>query len=255
MSKERSVELKKFLEELATDSECDFTDLNAVDGCDDNALHRALWGKEFAIGRELIELGIDLNAHGDLGKTPVHVAASQGYVEMLDLMVEHGADLFALDEGKYTPIMSAALRNQKVSVAFLRQHMKQSDELKKFLAALGDGADEVALKAAIFDDKFELVRELVYLGFDRFCADEEGRQPIHHAASIGNLEVVKLLVRASCITSKLDGDGYSPLSLAELFEHKDVAEYLRGVSLQIQKDNLRRAKLKVERLRNDNKVE
>ena len=121
------------------------------------------------------------------------------------------------------------------------------------MAALGDGADDVALKAAIFDDKFELVRELVYLGFDRFCVDEDGRQPIHHAASVGNLEVVKLLVRANCITNKLDGDGYSPLSLAELFEHKDVAEYLRGVTLNIEKDNLRRAKLKLERLRKTTK--
>ena len=163
MDLKRSDELKAFLRDLSSDRELDFTDLNAVDSLGDNALDAALWSEHFAIARELIELGIDLNAHGDLGKTPVHVAATRGYVEILQLMVEKDADLFALDEGSYTPIMSAALRKQENSVAYLRTMMKRSPEVEAFLEEFGKSADEIALPAAILDEKLELVRELVFL--------------------------------------------------------------------------------------------
>ena len=74
MALERSDELKEFLLRLASERELDFTDINAVDSLGDNALAAALWSEHFEVARELIELGIDLNTHGDLGKTPVHVA-------------------------------------------------------------------------------------------------------------------------------------------------------------------------------------
>ncbi len=40
-----------------------------------------------------------MNKAGDLGYTPLHVACMKGNLKMVKLLVEAGADLFALDEG------------------------------------------------------------------------------------------------------------------------------------------------------------
>ncbi len=47
----------------------------------------------------LIDAGIELNKAGDLGFTPLHVACMRGNLEMVKLLVNRGADLFALNEG------------------------------------------------------------------------------------------------------------------------------------------------------------
>ncbi len=82
----------------------DFSDLNAAVDCEgENALHSALWGDYFAEAHELISLGIELNVHGDMGDTPLHVATRKGLLKTVQLLVEKGADLFAISEWGNTP--------------------------------------------------------------------------------------------------------------------------------------------------------
>jgi ankyrin repeat protein len=78
----------------------DFTDLNATSSDGDNALHCVVrWG-DVGAARTLLDAGIEVNQAGDLGYTPLHVACMQGNPEMVLLLIEKGADLFALSEGE-----------------------------------------------------------------------------------------------------------------------------------------------------------
>jgi ankyrin repeat protein len=49
--------------------------------------------------RLLIEAGINMDQHGDLGRTPLHEAASRGHRDMVLLLIESGADVHARTEG------------------------------------------------------------------------------------------------------------------------------------------------------------
>lgn len=77
----------------------DYSDLNAVNCDGENLLHVAVLWRDIDMIRKLIAVGININQPGDLGFTPLHEACSQGSMEMVKLLVEAGADVFALSEG------------------------------------------------------------------------------------------------------------------------------------------------------------
>jgi ankyrin repeat protein len=87
------------LHEMADFADTDFSNVNATSGDGDNALHCVVrWG-DLAAAKTLIDAGIEVNKAGDLGYTPLHVACMKGNTEMVKLLIDRGADLFALSEG------------------------------------------------------------------------------------------------------------------------------------------------------------
>jgi len=54
-----------------------------------------------------IELGSDINAVNPVGDTAVHIAAIQGYAEVVKLLASKGADLNARNAKGLTPLAAA----------------------------------------------------------------------------------------------------------------------------------------------------
>lgn len=77
--------------------------------------------------KALIEAGIDVNKAGDLGYTPVHVACMQGNAKMVQLLIESGADLFALSEGD-SPFATARLSGHDNICELLAPLMEQAQK-------------------------------------------------------------------------------------------------------------------------------
>jgi ankyrin repeat protein len=100
---ERSERLNKFLkylkEYIPSFEDADFSDISWCNHEGENALHIAIIRHEYNIAKELIDLGIEINARGDLGHTPLHEAASMTDLRFVKLLVESGADVHALSEG------------------------------------------------------------------------------------------------------------------------------------------------------------
>ncbi|MFC0625125.1 DinB family protein [Kribbella deserti] len=70
----------------------------------------------------LVELGFDLNARDHLGRTAAHLAAGTGQVDVLRLLVEHGADLTIEDpEFHATPLGWAQWFKQPEATAYLTE--------------------------------------------------------------------------------------------------------------------------------------
>ena len=104
--------------------QADFSDINvcAIDG--DNALHWVVRSRDRSAAKSLIDAGINLNKAGDLGYTPLHVACMRGDLEMVRLLVESGADVFAKSEIDTTPFASARLAGHDRICKLLRPLMK-----------------------------------------------------------------------------------------------------------------------------------
>jgi len=105
-------------------AEADFSDVNACSTDGDNALHSVVRWKDKSAAKVLIDAGINVNKAGDLGYTPLHVACIQGDVEMVRLLIENGADLFAISEGD-TPFTSARLARHDHVCDLIGPLMKQ----------------------------------------------------------------------------------------------------------------------------------
>jgi ankyrin repeat protein len=87
------------LRQTADFARTDFSDVNATCSDGDNALHCVVRWDDLTAAKVLIDGGVDINKAGDLGYTPLHAACMKGNAEMVKLLVDKGADLFALSEG------------------------------------------------------------------------------------------------------------------------------------------------------------
>jgi len=109
-------------------AETDFSDVNTCCSDGDNGLHFVVrWG-DLSAAKALIDAGINVNKAGDLGYTPLHVACMKGNLEMVKLLIDRGADLFALSEGD-APFASARLGGHDHVCDFLAPLMKQAQSL------------------------------------------------------------------------------------------------------------------------------
>jgi len=86
----------------------------------------------------------------------------------------------------------------------------------------------------------QLVSQLIYKGVDIAKGDYDRRTPLHLAAAIGALDIVRKLVWNQADVNALDRFGYTPLYEAVQRGHDDVADYLRsqGAILKIDDDDL-----------------
>jgi len=121
----------RFLDSLRESPDFAGTDLSDINACcidGDNALHFAVRDGDLSVATALIEDGIEINKAGDLGYTPLHVACMTGNAEMVQLLVERGADLFALSEGD-VPFTVARLAGQDRICELLQPLMERSRSL------------------------------------------------------------------------------------------------------------------------------
>lgn len=77
----------------------ELVDVNTTNSMGDNALHCVcLWG-DVEAAKALINAGINIDQFGERGYTPLHIACMAGHIAVVELLVAHGADLFAQSEG------------------------------------------------------------------------------------------------------------------------------------------------------------
>lgn len=86
-----------------------------------NALGLAIFFRHPEVARLLIERGADVTApaRNAMLVAPVHAAATQGDREILQLLLERGADPNARQQGDYTPLHSSANRGDHDSARLL----------------------------------------------------------------------------------------------------------------------------------------
>ncbi len=114
-------EVQQILERVkdTADFACvEFQDINTANVCGDNALHCVIvWG-DYEAACVLVENGIDIQKHGEHGYTPLHVACQFGRKDIAEMLIKHGADLYARTEGDI-PFTVARLNNHDDICDFL----------------------------------------------------------------------------------------------------------------------------------------
>jgi hypothetical protein len=193
-------------------------------------------------------------------------AARRGFMDRVRLLVEHGADVATpgLRDGR-TPYEAAVLTGHDAIAAYLVAHgakPAELDPLSAFEAACvaGRAADARAalarhpdlfdrlglhgrlrlLQRAVEGGQLEGIRLMAELGFELSGStrhDNAGinlaTTPLHNAAWIGNLEMVRLLVAlGSDPTARDPRFDATPAGWAAYNQHADVAAYLEKVEAE-----------------------
>jgi uncharacterized protein len=145
--------------------------------------------------RELIEQGADVNAKDGTQQTALHYAAGEGTADpaTIELLLDEGARVDALDAQGNTPLIRAARRGYPELVRPLVEAGADVDHVNR----LGWTA---LLESVIFGDGSEpyaqTVRVLVEAGADARLPDVHGVPPRTHAELAGQTEVAAILREA-----------------------------------------------------------
>uniref|UniRef100_W5N5I7 asparaginase n=1 Tax=Lepisosteus oculatus TaxID=7918 RepID=W5N5I7_LEPOC len=146
------------------------------------------------------EMGSDLNSKDYDGRTPLHVAACEGHLKVVQYLLSHGATVYTKDRYGDTPLKNATRFRQREVIRLLRQtgaHLSR-EELEDVgtelcsLAASGDldGLNIWSLAGASMD----------LTGYD-------GQTPLEVALATGNKEVIEFLTQAHLLKPQVLSNG------------------------------------------------
>ncbi|XP_026018078.1 ankyrin repeat domain-containing protein 53 [Astatotilapia calliptera] len=112
--------------------------INSSDSQGHRPLHMVLSYKSFprtcACLRYLLEHDADVNATTDLGQTPLHLAASEGFLDCAEILVKAGADVLAKDSLGQTPLDLACIWCHRKVARYLKScmwHVNKEKERKE----------------------------------------------------------------------------------------------------------------------------
>ena len=167
----------------------------------------------------LLELGANPNAQDHEGCTPLHNAAGAGRHEVVDRLLEGGADPSAPDHYGHTPLHLAAAGGFLESVEIL----------------LRSGASPAVTDAMYLSTPLHLAAKgnhtgvtalLVNSGSSVNAPNEAGRTALHVAAAYGHIEAVRALIEVGADLNYRDDCGETPLYRPVFFQHMKVIALL-----------------------------
>lgn len=100
--------------------------IGARDDCEWTPLHQACGSGRLEAARLLLDSGADVNAQGQAGETPLHLADN---IEMVRLLLLHGADPRKADRNGMTPIDFAEIEGDLTLAGLLGETISHLDRL------------------------------------------------------------------------------------------------------------------------------
>ena len=158
-------------------------------------------------------------------RTALHVAASEGHLDICKFLVEEkGSRINRSDRWGGSPLDDAHRHRQEDVVKFLREHGATTgslDQTTNLITAAADGdVEEIGLLLSMSNNKH----------ID--AGDYDKRTALHLAAGEGRMEIVRLLCEAGANVNVQDRWGGRPLDDARRNRHDDVADYLESLGAE-----------------------
>ncbi|WP_263375472.1 ankyrin repeat domain-containing protein [Granulicella aggregans] len=169
-----------------------------------------------------------VNAREKAGWTPLMCAVKKGHSEVVELMVEAGANRKLLNPAGMDALALAIQYNSLPAVKSLLSSELSLDRDYRLVstAMLGGSSRRVSvtplagypnadhLSLAVSEGNLEIVRTLLAAGADPKLRDNFGDTALHHAARFGYLEIATLLLSKEAPVSVQDREGRSAIDNA-----------------------------------------
>ena len=226
-------------------------------------LQTAANGTDAAYVKALLEMGADPKYSSSDGWTALMVAAVYGTAQVVDILIQAGSDLNAVDKncGGQTVLMWAA-RSGREAKQKVRALLKAGADPKRtsndgynvlmsaagggdletveFLLGFGlkvsipDHAGETALMAGARSGNARILTALLQAGADKNAMDKEGMTALMRAAeAVDSAGAVTVLLKAEADPNVRDKKGRTALQIAEksnTFGSEQVVEILKPVT-------------------------
>ncbi|KAM9336506.1 ankyrin repeat domain-containing protein 61-like [Symphorus nematophorus] len=174
-------------------------------------------GKAEACLRLLCEHGVNVNAEeGASHQTALHLAVRYADQSAIHILASYGADVNAMDVSGMTPLhMAAGILNKDIMTSLIKEGadtnmgVKHTGSTPLHLAAVA-----MAMRTAkTLEDDYSCISELLEQGAKADAENKAGITPLQEACSMGNEELVDLLLRYGADIKKLSKAGENCLFL------------------------------------------
>jgi ankyrin repeat protein len=164
--------------------------LSFFGGCLEKPIHHAAYNGDLEKVKEIIEMDPnEINVQDASGFTPLHLASGKGHIEIVEFLLNHGADTESEIFNGDTPLLVAsryAINGKYETIKILLEHgAKVNHKDKHGRTALH--------KAAMYSGK-EVMNLFISYGADVNARDEHQSTPLHQAAMLTNIKAAKALV-------------------------------------------------------------
>ena len=198
----------------------------------ETALQKALLAGRVDIMKLLIDHGADPDASNIPGRTALHTASKYGELEMAELLINSGAKANASDCTGRTALHTASKYGELEMAELLINSGAKADA--------SDCMDRTALHEASEYDKLEMVELLINSRAKIDASDSTGQTALHKALWCDKLEIAELLINSGAKVDAPDHNGWTPFAVAILMGRRDIVRHLLG-------DASRRGKLMEDR--------
>ncbi len=159
----------------------------------DEQLRDAAWADDVHRAAALVERGANVNAKDETEQSAYLIATSEGYVDLLDLTLAHGAQVNDKDSWNGTGLIRAAERGHSLVVGRLLQAGIDRDHVNRI--------------------GYQAIHEAVWLGED----------------TIDYVDTLRVLVAGGVeLTRPSGGEGLTPLEMARQRQHAALETVLRS---------------------------
>jgi ankyrin repeat protein len=170
-----------------------------------------------------------INARDHNGNTPIIWAAAQGKFEVVELLIDQGADVKIQNFAGETALFMAAAEGYDQICRLLVEHGANPNQKNL------DGATPAHIAAA--GGHIAVLEVLATHGAYMNQQDDEGDTPLHWAVRESRLKAVEYLVSQCNAQVDLRNESQeTPLQLASILEETEMVEFLRRFSPEAMKD-------------------
>ncbi len=182
-------------------------------------LHKAVYYGNINLVKSLIDLKIDINNQNIPAKaTPILIASYIGNTDIVQLLLENGANVNLVDDENDTPLHCACLHGHFTIAQSLLEHGTNVNVVG------GDG--DTPLHYACAKGYFYLVRLLLKHKANIHVTNDIQETPLHKASRNGRFTITKLLLKKKADINATDEDNTTPLQKACLHGRFKVAQLL-----------------------------
>uniref|UniRef100_A0A8H7K4T2 Prion-inhibition and propagation HeLo domain-containing protein n=1 Tax=Bionectria ochroleuca TaxID=29856 RepID=A0A8H7K4T2_BIOOC len=159
-------------------------------------------------------------------RTPLHFAAALGNVEMARLLLDKGADTTAQDFSNCTPLLCSAKKNHSEVVELLVGRGASVEST--------DEAGVTSLMHASGLGHIETMRVLLERGADIAATSDNGGTSLIFASEDGHVDAMRILLDRGADIETSDNDGWTSLMITSQNGHTEAVEILleRGANTE-----------------------
>jgi ankyrin repeat protein len=218
--------MMNILQELEDGNPEDSSDSDMGDGEESGLtpLHLAASEGRLDMCQMLVERNADVCVHDNSGDTPLHLAVSSRHLDIAHILLKYNAEVDSRNEDGSTPLLRASSRGNMDILRLLLAH--QAD------AFVHDNRGNTSLHLAAIGGHLEVARSLLELKADVNALNDEGSTPLHQASQGRRggdpdiVQLVRLLLDNGADLHARDNYGNTPLYFAAARGYLEVTRTL-----------------------------